>query len=266
MQMLEKKVKCPLCGARNKVDAPRCTICTRPLANDPLPSQALYQEALWSSTIATSRGNTGTGVSPWFVVGVLVVALALLNYFVVGLGPSWAHEPKAPERGFTWKEYRGDPAYRADLPGTPLVLPVDVAGTRLTAAAVWVDSNWNVARDGTTQSVAALDAGLRTAHGLIVTASGPAPSDTANAVGAMVAALAPGVALEEGGVTADGTTGRFLLRTKFAGWPLPADEGVVRATVRVDGGTVFVAASFVRGGDDPALAERLVEQFVPAGT
>lgn len=265
MQLLEKKVKCPLCGARNKLDARRCTICTRPLANDPLPTQALYQDALWSSTIATPRGSTGTGISPWFVVAVLVVGAAVANYFVLGWGPSWAHEPATPERGFSWKEYRDDPAYRVDLPGVPMVAPIDVAGTRLTAAGVWVDRFWDVSRDATTQSAASLDLSRRSAHALIVTASGPAPADTANAIGAMVAAVAPGVALEEGGLVADGSSGRYLLRTRFAGWPEPADEGVVRATVTVHEGSVLLAATFVREGDDPALAERLVEQFVPTG-
>lgn len=263
MQLIEKKIKCPLCGARNKVDARRCTICTRPLANDPLPSQAIYQDALWSSTIATPRGTSGSGISPWFLAVALVVGAALLNYFVLGWGPSWAHEPTSPERGFSWKEYRDDPAYRVDLPGVPIVTPVDVAGTHLTAASVWVDRFWDVSRDATTQSAASLDVSRRSAHALVVTASGPAPADTANAVGAMVASLAPGVALEEGGVIADGSSGRYLLRTRFAGWPEPAEEGIVRATVTVEGNTVLVAATFVRGGDDPALAERLVEQLVP---
>ena len=93
MQLLEKKVKCPLCGAKNQKDARRCAICTRPLANDPLPSQAVYDEALWSTKIATKRSRQRT--NPYLLLVTAVAVALLANYFVLGYGPSWAHEPDA---------------------------------------------------------------------------------------------------------------------------------------------------------------------------
>ena len=137
MQLLEKKAKCPLCGAKNPVDAPRCGTCTRPLQNDPLPSQALYDEALWSTKIASKGARTPT--NPYAVLALLVVAAVIVNYFVLGFGPSWAHEAKPPAKGFEWKVYTGQPDYRADLPGEPITGSAGAFGTTLTTATVWVD-------------------------------------------------------------------------------------------------------------------------------
>ena len=44
--VITKKIKCPLCGARNEAGARRCQICTRPLTSDPLVTTAIYEEAL----------------------------------------------------------------------------------------------------------------------------------------------------------------------------------------------------------------------------
>ena len=177
MQLLEKKAKCPLCGAKNPVDAPRCGTCTRPLQNDPLPSQALYDEALWSTKIASKGARTPT--NPYAVLALLVVAAVIVNYFVVGLGPSWAHEAKPQAKGFEWKVYTGQPDYRADLPGEPITGSAGAFGTTLTTATVWVDGHWDLVRDRDTRSVGALDLARRNVHAALILASGPAPADPA---------------------------------------------------------------------------------------
>lgn len=266
MQLLEKKAKCPLCGAKNPVDAPRCGTCTRPLQNDPLPSQALYDEALWSTKIASKASRKKT--NPYAVLALLVVVAIIVNYFVVGLGPSWAHEAKPTAKGFEWKVYTGQPDYRADLPGSPIVGSASAFGTTLTTASVWVNSHWDLVRDQDTRSVGAIDQARRSVHADLILGAGPAPADPATALSALVQALVPDTQLEPGGVNTvqDPDYGQQLtLETPFTGFPEANGSGTVRATAIVFDGKIFVAASFVSGGDDAALHARLTEEFVPAG-
>ena len=43
-----------------------------------------------------------------------------MNYFVVGVGPDWLHEPKAEPKGFDWQVYGGNADYRALAIDSPL--------------------------------------------------------------------------------------------------------------------------------------------------
>lgn len=266
MLLLEKKAKCPLCGAKNPVGAARCGICTRPLDNDPLPSQAVYQEALWSTRIASKGSRKKT--NPYAVLGILAVGAVLLNYFVIGLGPDWAHEPKPVAKGFQWKVYRDQPDYVADIPGSPMITQSTAFGTTLTTATVWVDSHWDLVRDDDTQAVGTLaDARTKVYAGLSL-ASGPAPQDPATALSGIVQSLQPTTILTPGGVTVvqDPAFGQvYTLVTEFNGFPEDADRGTVRATATVADGKIWVAASFVRRADDVALHTRLTKNFIPAG-
>jgi hypothetical protein len=266
MLLLEKKAKCPLCGTKNPVDAVRCSICTRPLDNDPLPSQAVYQEALWSSRIASKTARKKA--NPYAVLGLLVVAAVIVNYFVVGLGPSWAHETAPVERGSLWKEQRSLPGYVADLPGTPMLGAATAGGSSLATASVWVDGHWDLVRDAGTQSVGGLAEANAGVHADLVLASGNAPADAIASLPAIVAAFVPGTQLAAGGVNTvqDPAFGNQLtLTTGFTGFPDEAGDGTVRATATVANGRIYVAASFVVGGDDSALHARLTSTFVPDG-
>ena len=265
MLLLEKKAKCPLCGAKNPIDAARCAICTRPLEKDPLPSQAVYQEALWSTRIA-SKGSRKKA-NPYAVLGMLVVLAVILNYFVIGFGPNWAHEPKPQAKGSQWKEYR-QADYVADLPGDPIPGTADAVGTHLSTSTVWIDGHWDLVRDDDTQSVGAIEAARAHVYAGLVTAVGNAPTDAAASLPALVTALVPDTELAPGGVATvqDATFGQQItLDTTFSGFPEAADEGTVRATATVVDGKIFVAASFVVGGDDAALHRRLADRFIPAG-
>jgi len=266
MQLLEKKTKCPLCGAKNKLDANRCGICTRPLKNDALPSQAVYEEALWSSRIASKSSNR-TKINPYAVLALLVVGGVILNYFVIGYGPSWAHEAPTLGKGFEWKVYRGQPEYEVDLPGAPMVGSAAAQGSTLTTAAVWVDGHWDLVRDDNTQSKGKLDQARIEAYAALVTATGNAPADPATALTGIVQAMLPNTQLEPGGIETvqDPPPGqqRLTLATNYTGFPEDADNGVVRATAIVADGRIWVAASYVRGGDDPALHQRLVRNLKP---
>lgn len=264
MLLLEKKVKCPLCGAKNAMRAPRCTICTRPLENDPLPSQAVYQEALWSTKIASKSVRRST--NPLAVLGAVVVVAALMNYFVLGFGPSWAHVAEPVAKGSQWKVYRGQPDYLVDLPGEPMVTTVPTMGTSLTVASVWVDGNWNPVRDARTRSAGGLDEARRNVTAGVMTASGAAPADPGASLTAMVTSLVNGAELAPGGVSSVQNPDigeQFTLATTFTGWPEESNRGSVRATAVVLDGRVYVAASFVLNGDDAGLHERLVENLTP---
>lgn len=266
MLLLEKKAKCPLCGTKNPVDANRCSICTRPLDNAPLPTQAVYQEALWATRIASKGSRKKT--NPYAVLAMLIIVGALANYFFLGFGPSWAHEPEPQAKGWQWKEYRNGTEYVADLPGTPMETTVTAMGAPLTTASVWVDGRWDVLRDDTTRSVGGIAEARARIHADLVTAVGPAPTDPAASLTALVTALAPNVELASGGVTTvqDPAFGQqYTLTTTFTGLPEAAADGTVRATAIVADGKIHLAASFVVGGDDAALHRRLVDNFVPAG-
>lgn len=267
MPLLEnKKTKCPLCGAKNPVDAPRCGICTRPLQSQAaLPSQAVYEEALWSTRIASKQARGK--INPYAVLAIAVIGAVILNYFVIGLGPSWTHEDSGPERGADWKVYRDQPDYEIDMPGQPMIGTASAQGATLTTATVWVDGNWAKVRDDNTQAAGKLDAARVAAHAALVVGSGNAPADPAASLTAIVQSLLGGLTLEPGGVTVaqNPPAGRQVvtLATNYTGFPEPNDRGVVRATATVANGHLWVVVSYVRGGDDAALHAALTDHFEP---
>lgn len=261
-----KKTRCPLCGAKNPIDAARCSICTRPLERNPLPTQAVYEEALWSTRIA-SKHSTRRRIDPVPVGFMLLVCAALLNYFVLGYGPSWAHVDPPPDKAGDWAVNRGQADYVADIPGVPMRAVVAAQGTSIETATVWVDSNWLRIRDDNTQSVGRLQEARDGAHAALVLGVGAAPADPAASLTAIVQAMLPGTELEVGGVSTqqDPPPGqqKISLVTNYTGFPEPADRGVVRATATVANGKIWIAASYVRPGDDPDLHHRLIEHFEP---
>ncbi len=235
MQVMEKKAKCPLCGAKNPVGAPRCGICTRPLEEAPLPSQAVYQEALWSTRIA-SKGARKKSNPAFALLLVALVGLGL-NYFVVKKGPDWLHEPVQAPQGSTWKEYRDQPDYLVD----------PHRGCR---------------------ELGAMENARNRLHAGVVVASGVAPADPAATLSGLVASLVPNTELAVGGVDSVQRPAygeQFTLTTNFTGFPEPSKSGTVRATATIWEGRIYIAASFVVGGDDKALHQNLVEDFHPVG-
>ena len=265
MQLLEKNTaKCPLCGAKNPTGARRCSTCTRPLENDPLPSQAVYEEALWARKVATKASRQKT--NPYVALVALLAIALCANYFFFGYGPSWAHDPKPVPKGNTWKVYRDQPQYIADLPGTPMVEQVAGPAGPLTTATVWVNSHWDKVRDDNTESIGALAEARAQRYAILTTAVGTAPGDIAASADQTLSALAPGVTLAEIDVTEvqDPPSGRqFEVRANSSGWPEASSAGVVRARFIAIDGQVFIAAAFLDGADEVALYDRLVEMFIP---
>ncbi|MEZ5322220.1 MAG: hypothetical protein R2698_09135 [Microthrixaceae bacterium] len=269
---ISRKTRCPLCGTKNDSTVQRCHICTRPLPDRgderPLASAALYDEALWSTPVNTTvverrKTNPALGIA-------LIAILALgANYLYFKKGPDWAHIPVPLERGFSWAERRDAPDFVVDLPGEPMILDLDGTAAGFRARSVWVDSQWNAVLDADTQSSGASMQARRDAEGLISVASGPLPADIATTLPAIVSAMGPGSTIDGATLGAsdhrpgDPFDATYTMSGHFIGWPDPAGQGTVRATASVREGRLYVATTFVLGGDDPALHRRLVRTFHP---
>ena len=133
---------------------------------------------------------------------------------------------------------------------------------------MWVDGHWDLVRDRDTRSVGALDLARRNVHAALILASGPAPADPATALSTLVQTLQPDTQLEPGGVDTvqDPPYGQQItLATSFTGFPEANGSGTVRATAIVLDGKLYIAASFVTGGDDASLHSRLTSHFTPTG-
>jgi hypothetical protein len=264
VQLTAKKIRCPLCGAKNDVDATRCQICTRPLGENSSKTEAIYQEALWSRSI-NQAPRARTRILP--VLAFLVIAGLAANYLYFGFGPSWAHLASAARPGADWLQV-DDPAYRVDLPGTPQKFTADTPAGQYATRWVWVDDRWHAIRDSTTVSADALrDAGLNFSAALIV-GVGPALTDPRQQSAEVVAAIQPGPTVDgltiterqhpDFGVQYD-VTGTYKL------WPDRADSGVVQARVTQYNGSTYVAVIFFKNRVSEGLSDRLLSEFVPVG-
>ena len=269
MQHVAKKIKCPLCGAKNAGDASRCSTCTRPLSTDTLPSQAVFQEALWAERIASKQSRAKT--NPYVLLLAAIVIALVANYFWIGYGPDWAHVDQPLPKGSNWTEQRSRPEFRVDLPGTPMVATAtDATGRSVTTSSVWLDSHWDLLRDENTRSTGGLLQSRRDLYAVtaVATTTDPGATDLRAAMSATIAAMAPGAVLGTTEVQQrqDPPYGeQFDLRAPYSDWPDAAGAGVVRARAIFLNGKVYVAATFFEQSEERALQDRLVRNFVPEG-
>jgi len=269
MPLLASKIKCPLCGAKQSADNVRCETCTRPLRDEGSASETLYTEALWSQAIDDKR-RVERRLNPYMLVAVAVVALVIANWFQFRVGPDWAHSTAPWVQGSDWKTYRGVPGARIDLPGDPQITLVPAATGGLTAATVWLDSEWKATRDRNTRAVGALAAARTSLHAIVVVGGGAAPTDPRSAAPEAVGALIGGTLTNP--VTTerqDPTVGKqFDVIAGFEGIPDRAGTGTIRARIIVTtdpaGATVWhLAVTASLGGDDTTLHQELVKDLVP---
>lgn len=267
MQRTEKKTKCSQCGTMNPPGLTRCRICTRPLISDPLPTQAVFDEALWSRKVASRPARQRT--SPYLVLVTAIAVGLMVNYFSLGYGPSWMHEARPIEKAADWKLYDTQPDFEVDLPGLPTVEKGGAAGISLTTSSVWVDREWHRIRDEETNSIAALDAARRNLHAGLFVASGTAPPTAITSIDALLASMAPGSELDGGTTTSlqDPPYGaQYDVERAYSNWPEASEGGVLRARVILFKGKIFIAATLSNGTDDAALHSRLISEFIPAGS
>ena len=266
MQNVDKKQKCPLCGAKNPPDASRCATCTRPLNTDVLPSQALYREALWAQPVSTRRAGRSNAT----LVVVLVLLLgAVGNYFWLGYGPDWMHSAEITTKGESWAQYTGQPEFRIDRPGAPMGrLGATGDGLAVKSVSVWVDANWDANRDANTQATGAFIDARRTLHAVVAAATTPMPTSLPieQNFAPIMAAMAPGVTLGTPAITPvpNAPYGvQYDVSVPYTDWPDSAGKGTARARFINYKNQLFVAATFTNAGDDADLQARLVENFVP---
>ena len=264
MPLLETKVRCLLCGAKNRPDAQRCRTCTRPIQTDGvMASQVIYEDALWSQPITTKRSAEA---NPFTVLALLLLIAIGVNYLFVGLGPSWAHAAGDAEKDRTWKSYRGDPSYRVDLPGEPIQAQVPTPAGDLAVAQVWVDSNWSRVRDNATVSPASLDSGREQLYATLATASVPAAGDPKSQTTTAVTAVLASARLTEVIVTEvqDPEFGaQYDLSANYRNWPDENGSGEIRARAISLDGTMYLAITAFDAEVDETLHDRLVSQLAP---
>ena len=135
MALVTKKVRCTTCGNKNEPDQPRCSNCTRPIHTQPLASQILHDEVLWSPPVETRRTRKENGLGKWFALALLLIAVAASNYFYFGYGPGWANNVADHEKGYDWRTYEGA-SYQAELPGTSVSAAITMPPVQLSAAAI----------------------------------------------------------------------------------------------------------------------------------
>lgn len=262
MSKTSQRVRCQLCGGKNEADAVRCRHCTRPLHTDPMPSQALHDEAMWSRPVST--GSLRPTLSPAGVGLLIIFAAFFVNYMWIGYGPDWLSRPEQAPLAGEWRTQAGD-GYRVDLPGDPIV--ASTADGSLNTMSVWLDNRWNLLVDSHTQARGVIRDAEQNAYAIAVTGSGAAPADLETAAPLLVASMVDDVSLDTistSDVTAaENGSSTLDLNATFLGGFGEDNHGEVQAHLITVDGRVFVAATFYRDGVNPGLHDRLVSQFVP---
>lgn len=262
--MLSKAVRCPQCGSKNAAGARRCRTCTRPLDTTPGTSNADFEERLWADPVTLRAARQP--VSKVLVVAVLVVAAIATNYFWLGKGPSWAHTPEAIPKGADWKTFVGpDAKYRVAMPGDPAITTLTTPVGSVTVAQSWIDDHWDLVQDRHTQAVGAFQAAREHLYSSVIVATAAEPSDLSAAARTLVSGLEPAIVVSEltSHEVAFPSLGRQIdLVGRFDNWPDPYGHGTIRARVVAHDGRAVVLATVTVGADDPALLERIVDDYL----
>ena len=267
MQLLDRKLRCTLCGAKNDPGNLRCEICTRPFPSDGSAAQSVYEEALWTQPIDAKRRRK-VAFHPIVAALILVAVAAVVNYEVTKWGPEWAHGPQDIVKASDWKTYRGQPGVRVDLPGNPMVSSVTAPSGVLAVAQVWVDGNWLLLRDADTRAVGPLATARASLYSTLVLATGAAPTDRRTGAQAAVGALEPDATVADLKTTElqNPRFGQqFDVTGTYTGHPDESGHGSFAARVIIFDGQMFIGATFAPGGVDPALHSEFIADLVPDG-
>jgi hypothetical protein len=265
MPVATKTVKCPSCGAKTPAGADRCRICTRNLPPSASPSQAAYEEALYSSPV---RGSAvaRTRRKLWPLLVVVIAGLLVWNYLELGYGPAWAHRAEAHQPGDNWRTFRGIDGVTVYLPGEPIVESTGTAAGHLERARVGIDDHWDAILDAGVLSSGARREAESNLDATLAVGEAAAPSDIESAAPALVAGLIPGADLSEMTLTQGaGAFGGadYQFTAAFAGYPDKGSHGTVRARLVVVDDHTYLAATFFHESQDTDLSDRLLEGFTP---
>ena len=159
------------------------------------------------------------------------------------------------------------------LPGQPIVDGAQTLAGDVQRAEVGVDGDWQPVLDAQLTSPAAHAVADEQLVGTVTFGVADAVPDPAAAAPALVAAMAPDGEVSATTVTPVAHPRRGLqydVTATLDGYPTDGATGAVRARVVVDGGRIYVLATFGRGTNDPGPLQRLVTGFewdvVPAGS
>ena len=261
MPLTTKTKRCPSCGSRNDAATDRCRICTRPLVASRNATEAVYEEALWSQRIAqkhaSDRMRKPSILAP---LGLGLLVLAILNYFLFGLGPDWAHAPREVPQDFSWRQFDEPTLFRVDLPGAPL----RERSTTAQAWSTWVDANWSLVLGEQVLSPQARADAERDLYASQLVAWGQIPTDVLS-VSATITSFRPGIHLESPVIfEVAGSTGghQYDFDANYTDWPSTGHNGTLKARVISVGGQQYLVATLFDDAFDTALHQRLVQQFV----
>jgi hypothetical protein len=268
MLLADEKVRCPSCGAKNDPDDERCRTCTRAMPREQMPSQAAFEEALYSR--AVSKQQAGSKFLRRFtLVLLLLVGLAAANYYYLGYGPAWAHKD-LQNHTESWLTLSGD-GWQTLFPGRPIEAHIPTASGQFDADTVLVDGQWNSVLDADVTTPGQQAAGRASQHAMVAIGVTATPGDLAAAAPMLVSRFAPHATYEEVAVTTptDAALGtQLVLTARVSDGGDEAPTGTVRARLVADGSTTYVIATFTANGDDRALQSALVKEFrtEPAGS
>jgi hypothetical protein len=226
-----------------------------------MPTQAAYEEALYSRPVSKRTANT-RWVRPFTLLALLVLALLAWNYFTFGYGPNWAHRPVAASQA-TWRTFRAD-GWSALLPGNPVQSDTPTDSGDYHSYVVLVDGNWESILDADIISPGLRAQAIANQHATVAVAVTPSSGDLAAAAPALVQQLAPNATYQQPKVTtpSDGGFGTQVEYTaQVSDGAEAAPDGTVRARLVSDGATTWVLATFTANGDDTALNDAVVGGF-----
>ena len=264
MLTTERKTTCRQCGAKNDPDAERCRTCTRPLKVGINPIEQAFNDELWSGPISAVEKKR----APFALILVVLVlaALAAGNYYVWGFGPDWTHRIEAEPKGATWRTFADNPAYKAQLPGTPIVDARPTAQGRATFVTVGVNTAWESVIDADTTTPDALAKGRRERFATIVIVDGGPGGDAATLATAWLNDAFAGVSVSDvttgTSTTTDGAT-RTEVEATPTGYPTDSETaansaGRVRALVISTPVRSIVVGAFFDRQVDPDLLPSVV--------
>lgn len=256
------KVKCDACRASNDVDRDRCRICTAPLSYDGPTEDALWAQRLYRTAVSARLTQTGSRL-PGLI---LIVALGagLLNYFVLGFGPAWAH--RQVDLGGSWKTVAAfQPAAQGELPGSPVLGSTGNMNT----AQVIVNRHGEAVLDDTIPSPNELLTAKNSRVATLILGVGTLDGQSlADSAGERVRALLGTNELSEVQVTPqtvgpDGTNEVSVTGT-LGGYPDPGRTSTVSATLINGGDQVVAAVTVSERSPVPGLHQRLVDSVALA--
>jgi hypothetical protein len=261
MLLADSKVRCPSCGAKNDADAERCRTCTRSLPRDQMPSQAAFEQALYSQSVATAKPKT-SNANRWFMVLLLVGALAAANYYSFGYGPTWAHRNLSSHED-NWRSLAGD-GWHMLFPGRPIEDRIPTSSGDILRDKVLVDGRWNSILDADVLGPGMQAKALTDQHATVIVAVAPSPSDLAAGAQSLVQVIVPGATLTDVKVDSptDATYGAQVELTAHvtnAGQDAPTGNARVRLVAV--GPTTYLVGTFVAQGQDTDLQRALVRSF-----